>query len=436
MTEDYRFIEESLRMFPLLREIDISGPPCPSIGYQWTLEFLDTDFSRHLRKLRLHQPFTPSKLSHIFFLPHLKSLEIAVLDARTIDRWSLPPGAMPGRSPVTSFSITAILDPSQLIQIATWPSSLHHFTYIHQGYPIPNAKPPQAKNFYMALYSFRRTLKSLNVQISDIYYDSPDVVGDQVQLSSPTDHTPYLDLRQFLCLEEFRVPSLLCFGLPGKGYTRNLFIDRLPSSLRILAIEFGLKDPFQLGEVYDGNIFQDYNMYDADQNIAWLCNLGRRCCPWDQFPSLRSVSVTNHGPTTRYWGPDALHRLFQSKNVELDLRTHKSLEDWRYEVDDYEYYRDYQSCGDAQYYLYDENGASIVGEEETQYSDSSRGSEIDEHAMEWEYEDEEFWEHFDKMMAEEWSAKGEKWIKGQYPGYEKTKEERDEVYRYCVRVGS
>ena len=80
---------------------------------------------------------------------------------------------------------------------------------------------------------------------------------------------------------------------------------------------------------------------------------------------------------------------------------------------------------------YYNNSAPIFGKEPTEHSSSLRGTEMD--WLENEQEEEmmllDEWESFEATMASERERVAESWVKGQWPDYEDSKEERDEMFR-------
>lgn len=402
-------------MFPLLRELDIVAVRQPQLDMglyenRWALEFMHASSLTHLRRLRITRPFSPDMLPQIFFLPNLRTLELSAFDARNIDTWSLPQGFVPRRSTVTHFSLFAILTSSQLLQIISWPATLESFTYRHEGYRISDAQPPMPRTFHVALQPFRHTLKNLKVQMSDWYLTNDGSVEEEFKF-----RPPLLDPRRFSSLQELQVPSFFLFGFPGKQYNRSTLPNLLPSSLSFLEIVFGPENvlddvPYRLGVPE----FHDMGEY------IWLSTLSEQCTEWGRLPALRKFVLRQEAHRTPELSTRRIHQDFRLQNLQIELRGFFS------EEEDWGFSDEYWSYSERYEYGIDE----VFGEEDTVYSDSPRGSAVDEDFIDEELLEDEYWESFDNKLAKEKAVDGEKWIRGQWPPYEETREVRDDIFMF------
>lgn len=447
-------------MFRSLRELDVQCLWQANLNSRlWSLECLHQNPMQHLRVLRINQPIAPDILPHLFFLPSLQTLEILVIDASAVGKWSLPHDFMPGRSIVAHLSITAMLTPSHLVQLLSWPAAIRSFTYIHEGYRVPCAQSPTPNTFCVALQRFRGSLKALRIHIPDWHFISADAIDDVAEASAEP-YYPFLDTSHFDVLEELRVPSLLLFGLPSKEYSRNTLVSLLPHSLRDLEIVFGSQDDFYW---YDPKSSDDG--YNSKGRYAWLTALCSLCRQWGRFPDLQSVTVQYEELDRQGPPPDSirwLYSLFARRGVTfsaqpIDPRYIRNRPDElpngplnQYEIEAYNaqglYQREYwgrwwwSSEEDYEiryaYREYGEIGAPVFGKALTEYSDSPRGTEYEEGYLSLMREEEllgdQEWERWDEMMEAERAKVGKRWEKGQWPPYEETREEREEVFRYCV----
>ena len=409
-------------MFPLLRELDIgasrqSQPDGGFNGDRWGLEFLHASSFTHLRQLRINRPFSPNMLPQIFFLPNLQTLQVSAFDASNLESWSLPQEFIPGRSTVSRFSFFGILTPSQLLQIVSWPSTLESFAYHHEGHQTNEAQLLIPKTFYVALQPFCHTLTNLSIQFTDLYFIKDGYKYDKLKF-----YFPLPSLKHFISLEELQVPSFFLFDFHSKEDDRSILPKLLPSSLSSLEITFGSQD-------VTVHVSNDWALptYDNMGKYAWLAALGEQCTGWGQLPALKKVMIRQEGYPRALWLPPIVKQIFVSQNVQIELRGSTWYENnWSYQgsrPEEVRYWMDFDE--------YDIG--PMFGKEDTEYSDSPRGSEEDEHAMEYEMLDDESWEHFDESRAEERAKIGERWIKGQWPHYEETREVRDEIFRYSER---
>lgn len=414
-------------MFPLLRELDIATLRQPRLcdpwkESQWALEFMYTNSFTHLRRLRITRSFSPKVLPQIFFLPNLQTLELSAFDARHIDCWSLPPEFIPRQSPITRFSLFAILTPRQLLQIMSWPAALQSFTYYHEGYAIRNAEPPVPTAFNVALQPFRPTLTNLKIHISDRYFTETHFLDDNLTLCRLL-----FNPKHFLSLQELQVPSFFLFGFPGKEYNRNILVDLLPSSLSNLDVYFGSHDYTVRWDPWSNTHTQDHIQTDA---FLWLTALIQQCHEWGRLPALKKASFRQENTSRGIPLPPTLAQLSHHHAVQIVL-TGEILydEDWD---SGWSAYHDQHNHTDADY---PGGFGPVFGTAATEYSDSPQDSEADENFVEDSIWEDEAWQYFDEAVAAEKAKRGEKWVPGQWPDYEETREERDEIFRYALRGG-
>ena len=434
--EDHEVINNYISMFPLLRGLHISTPLLSSLDSpKWDLNFLCERHSQYeaLTELRITQLFAASMLPKIFFLPNLQTLQVTALDARGIESWSLTSGVRPRSSAVTHLFLTAILTPALLLQLLNWPAVLRSLVYNHEGYHIACAQAPTVSTFRTALQPFRRTLTTLKIFISDSYFISADAIDKELETSPPDSQTPYLDTSFFHSLRDLQIPSVFLIGLPGKEYTRDHILTLLPSSLQSLEINFGSQDLFLFHKwhlYYSNALGHDYT-HDRLDKHGWLHALSWQCCEKGQFPFLKSVVVRDFGRTISWHPAYNLALRFARNGVQLHVAL--SVSPMNIDEDDERYSRRSEQWAEGPWF----DGDPIFGQEPTEHSSSVQGTELEE--LEEDHEQDmlcmEDWEGFDAMMAGERERVNESWVRGQWPEYEDSREERNEMFRYGVRNG-
>lgn len=429
-------------MFPSLRELDVIALRRPQLGNKrWGLDYILSNSFKHLRKLLINQPFSPVILPQLFFLPNLNTLELSAFDAGVIDEWKLPEDFTPGHSKVTHFRLFAALKPCQLLQIMSWPAALESFAYKHEKnqtsdqtysetgseidfqadgrsdsheyYQINNMQPPMPWDFSVALEPFRHTLTNLELQLSDCFLnDSNPVEGNRIF------QCPLLDLKPFSSLQKLTIPTFFLLGLPKEKYTRHILSHTLPPSLNTLDLLFGVQDNL-LGY---SDSWSGQNVFRVLDSFAWLDTLAQECTGWGRLPALKKVTLCQEKSQGYFYLSHDVRKLFSDQGVGITFVDYSNcywINEYRYEGFEIE---NYGHVGDP-----------VFGKEGTEYSDSLYASEIDEDFVEEEMLEHESWEQFDMWMTEEKAQKGEKWIRGQWPDYDETKERRDEIFRYTLR---
>lgn len=434
MPENNKYLSRFLGMFSALRELEICASIVPyRDDRRWALDFMRTDSFKYLRRLRINQPFNADMLPNVFFLPYLDDLELVHFDTGDIHTWTLGHGAEPETSKVTHLSLSASLTPVHLLQILSWPLSLTTLIFINEGYRIPPPMNPSAEAFIAALQRFSLPLKTLNLRMSDDFFEfeSANVHGA----------CPYLDTRQFNNLEELRIPSTLLTGPRGENYDRENIPAHLPSSLRTLEVVFGPRDLF----LFRGwHRWANRGGHAYPHQFNWLLSIGRETDSWGRFPVLDSVIVREEGLTYGWRVPHELQQVFSMLPFDprrlVELKVQLSVpQEVEYEHDDirYDQYTGRLGTWDPEEWLQEHldglwDGDPVFGDEWTVYPDSPHGSEEDEDAREYELMDDEAWEQFDERMAAERERRGEEWRRGQWPPYEETREERDVIWRTGV----
>ena len=425
--EDHESVKTYIGVFPCLRGLHVSAPQQPHLdSREWTPNPLcRATLLEALTELRTTQPVAARMLPKIFFLPNLHTLEATVLDARDIGSWSVPPGAQPWRAGIVHLFLTAGLTSHQLLQLLSWPAALRSFVYHHKSCPGSYALVPTTNAFKTALQPFRRSLVALKVAILDSYVNGVDTVDEDLQFNHEESRCPYLDMSSFYSLKDLQLPSHFLVGYPRNDYMRDNIPDLLPSSLRSFEINFGPDDLF-LSRDWHQHVWGfplQHRPFNSVGNNRWLYALSQYSLKGGPFSHLQNIVVSDTG-RTEAWGQAAgLRRTFAG----IDVHIHVALASPpMYLQEDGEEYQNREDWSD-----YWENGAPIFGQELTEHSSSPRGTEIE--WLEQEYEEEmllmDEWEGFDAMMAGERERLSESWVKGQWPDYEDSREERDEMFR-------
>ncbi|MCJ1395920.1 hypothetical protein MMC18_008806 [Xylographa bjoerkii] len=327
-----------------------------------------------------------------------------------------------------------MLTPDQLLQVLSWPAILRTFVYNHKGYPTPCAQAPTVSSFRAALQPFWRTLTTLTFTISGSCFISVKAINDDLQTTAQDNHDPYLDMSSFHILKDLQLPSHFLVGLPGKDYTRDHLLTLLPSSLQSLEIDFGPRDVFLSRDLHHRHWSLEMYYWASDRvdKHGWLYALQGQCHKNGQFPCLKKVVVSNYGRTEAWCQAYGLRQDFAKKGVQLHVALSNASVYGRNNDDD-GYERDYD-YGDNWY-----NDAPMFGQEPTEHSSSPRGTELLYHSDLDKHEEEllrmESWDGFDARMASERKRVEESWVRGQWPDYEESREERNETFRYTVRDG-
>ncbi|MCJ1408349.1 hypothetical protein MMC19_002424 [Ptychographa xylographoides] len=411
-------------MFPSLRELDISGYPKSLVDiYHSTPEINPL---RYLRKLRIDQLHDATIVPYLFFLPSLDALELTALDVNGTVVWTLPPNAMTGCSKVTNLALIAHLTPFQLLQILSWPFVLEKFAYTDRvEYHGCTTQALTVQIISAALQSFLHTLTSLKICCEKPRSDT----GDDMSLN----------LSSFSKLQFVHLPSDLFFGLPGASYDRSILPLLLPVSLRNFEITFNSRDRvFNRGwSGWGWTTHQAVYGNGAIDKSKWLGELVNECYPWGRLPKLEKVYVRDEGATKPWPLPQSLSNILLDRNVNLVVElcaAHHELGNDQDAGSPCCY-----SCGtrhEEEYLVeacvYGDAGGPIFRDDFTVYSDSPRASEDeDESDVADSVLEDEAWEQLDGRMMQE---KGNLWKTGAWPDYERSREEREELFRYKVYV--
>jgi hypothetical protein len=415
-----------------LVELDLCSPYPPlRYGQCWDIDLTQQEHYRHLRSLRITQPISSDMLPHIFSLPNLRNLDVNTFHTIDQDDYILRVGDKQLRSQVTELSITSLMGDGCLRQLLTFPSALQKFVYIHDCRELNECIEPQVfstATFITALQPFPSTLRTLRIEIPSHSLEVTNTGLWEKGVKYQPDSNIFLDLREFNQLEELQAPSAFFTGAWGKRYCRERLVSHLPSSLRTLEYVFPHNDPV----LHDGspvlNPFTVTNIYwfiprnmhelSLSNPYKWILLLGTQCSPWGSLPNLQTVTVRDEGERVPLAIPPILKNLFTKTKIITMCTAPANLQEdmygeWEDYVESMTHYEGY-------------NGGPIFGDEQTEYSDSPRGSEESESAREWELEQDEVFERFDEMMAQEQAG----WTRGQWPDYEETREEREEFKRY------
>ncbi|MCJ1377001.1 hypothetical protein MMC17_000091 [Xylographa soralifera] len=427
-SEDHESINTYISMFPHLRGLHISGPQQLYLdSREWKLNIpCSSTQIEALTELRITQTVAARMLPTIFFLPNIDTLEVTVLDAKDIDSWSIPPKAQPRHSGVVHFFLTAGLTSEQLLLLLSWPAALKTFVYNHKSYSPACPQAPTTSTFSAALQPFCRSLSTLKFEITNPYATSVDALEADLQKGPQDNHTSCLDFSSFYSLKDLQMPSHFLVGLPGEVYRPGRILNLLPSSLQSLEVNFGPQGSF-LSRRWQCHS----SASDRFAKYVWLFALNRFCRESGRFPYLKSVFVSDTGPTEAWRPASGLQKSF----AEIGVHMHVAISSPRI-------FRDGGEDDDEEFQMYEDryedrrddwdNGAPIFGQELTEHSSSPRGSEVG--SLEKEHEEKmlrmDEWEGFDATMASERERLAESWVKGQWPDYEDSREERDEMFRW------
>ena len=377
----------------------------------------------YLQTLRINLPIPSKKLPDIFFLPNLEHLEVVDFNPGETYQWPLGPGAEPGRSKITHLSLTASLTPLHLLQILSWPVSLAAFKFVFRPHSFCLGTDATTASFSAALQRFRQTLTTITLQIPHDYFsDEQDVHGTGQYL--------YLQTSQFTVLEEIHAPCFLFTGPPGPHYNRENIHTYLPSSLGTLEVNFTSNDLFLFSSWHRGNQLGHTHI----EKYQWLITLGREIAPLGRLPRLERVSIRDEGLWTMYWPlPGILRTTFCSQyercsRIKLDVNlVVPGCTEW--EHGDYDEHFLYNW---SENHFYGVDADPLFGDEQTAYSDSPRGwdyDDEDEDAAEKELMEDEDWEQLDSRMTAECEVEGREWVRGSWPPYEETREQRELIPR-------
>ncbi|MCJ1396821.1 hypothetical protein MMC11_000011 [Xylographa trunciseda] len=433
-SEDHESVNTYISMFPRLRGLHILAPQrFYRDSRESRLTFLPLSPQMEaLTELRLTQLVGVRMLPEIFFLPNLLTLEVTTLETTDADSWFVGPEVRFRRSGVLHLILTASLTERQLLQVLSWPSSLRTLIYNHTGYPPSCAQAPTVSAFSAALEPFRRSLTTLKLALTGFYFACAGRINDDFQSTPQDNHTPYLDINSFHSLKDLQLPSHFLVGLPAKNYTRDHLLALLPSSLRSLEIDFGPQDLFLTRDWRHHGTCRAANhwAYERVDKHGWLYTLNQHCHEDGRFPNLKNVFVSDTGRTCPWLQATGLQLSFAKKGVDMHVYLSRPAADW--DEDDYDYYEQ-----DSDWQEHWHNAAPIFGEEPTEHSDSPRGWE--DPWLQQDYEEEmlkmEEWEGFDARTAGERERLEVRWVRGQWPDYEESRAERNEMFRYGPREG-
>ena len=377
------YITSFLKRFISLMELSL-GPVLRGSGSQVPLRINLS--SQNITRLSIYCAVDISSLPDIFFLPNLDRLEMSSVHSGESGYRKLPSHARKGCSRVKSLIMTGVLSEYHLHQISTWPTQFAKFSYEHESLEIEPISP----GFFSAiLQSSKDILLELKLILSscESQYRGP---------ASPYPN-PWVDLSVFSQLSTVEISSNVMLPLSTAAESLPL----LPRRMQSLTIICGPQDPFSI----------------LDDRYA--CNRRRRDFYWERvslfakqicqplsrnfFQMKELVLKTSYGfeeVDKRVWHSygqpspdDILFVRYQSVGIELkilDIPIARCFCDRCQEQDYYnQCYHGY--CNDWEYH---EDPLGIIdgpmfGEELSEYSDSPRGTEVDEEELERLYEEEE-----------------------------------------------
>lgn len=388
--------------------------------------------------------FDSKMLLDVFFLPNLSKLEIAALDARDINSWALPEDFVPGHSKVISLSLTAMVNANQLKQILSWPYSLQDFVYkyyhcdstYHLENHLANDLSSDSRNglqslemqdFIVALLPSRKTLQTLDIEVPNRCFGNADIIYNRQKLMTVMRcYHPQMNVIRFPVLRALKTPSFLLFELIMGGKNNSGLPALLSSSLRTLEIVLGEHD-FPSSAYRP--LWQALHESGSAYRYEWLMAIGKQCYAWGQLPILQRIKIAVQDVFYLDFIPlaDDVYSQFLHQGVTLDL--HFDPLDHRHDRDYWDDDRAYDEQIWNDYLCFGSYGL-MFGKEKTEYTDSPRDSEFDEdHIDEFILEDER-WEEFDNVMAEERAKVGLEWVGGQWPDYEESREERRGIFSW------